>query len=126
MYTVRVERTISAAHALEISGTREPVHGHNWRVEVALTGASLDGDGLLVDFHAMESALDSVLAPFHNRNFNQVAPFDRINPTAELIAQFVAVTMGVKVPRGVRVHSTTVSEAPGCSATYISPFAETT
>lgn len=122
MYTVRVERTISAAHALEIGGKREPLHGHNWRVEVALAGGSLDGDGLLVDFHAMERALDAVLAPFNNRCFNETPPFDRINPTAELLAQYVAITMGGHVPRGVHVASTTVSEAPGCTATYNNPF----
>lgn len=122
MYTVRVERTICAAHALEIAGKRETLHGHNWRVEVALGGTSLDGDGLLVDFHAMEHHLDAVLAPFANRSFNDVAPFDRINPSAELIAQFIATSMGHRVPRGVRVLSATVTEAPGCAATYASPF----
>lgn len=122
MYTVRVERTISAAHALEIAGKREALHGHNWRVEVALGGSSLDGDGLLVDFHAMEAALASVLAPFDNRTLNDVPPFDRINPTAELLAQYVATSLGPKVPRGVRVLTATVSEAPGCTATYASPF----
>lgn len=122
MYTVRVERTFCAAHAIEMAGTREPLHGHNWRVEVALGGASLDGDGLLVDFHAVEAALAEVLRPFDNRCLNDVAPFDRINPTAELVAQFIAVSMGARVPHTVRVLSATVSEAPGCTATYSSPF----
>lgn len=122
MYTISVERTICAAHALEISGSRETLHGHNWRVQVALGGGSLDGDGLLVDFHAMEAALAQVLEPFSNKNFNDVPPFDRINPTAELIAQFVAISMGQHTPRGVRVLSATVSEAPGCTATYANPF----
>ncbi len=122
VYTVRVERTICAAHALEIAGARETLHGHNWRVVVALGGPSLDGDGLLVDFHAAEAALRDVLAPFENRSFNDVPPFDRINPSAELIAQFVATSLGGRMPPGVRVLSATVSEAPGCTATYTSPF----
>lgn len=124
MYTIRVEHTISAAHALEIGGSRETVHGHNWRVQVSLAGPSLDADGLLVDFHKMEDALRAVLAPYSNRLMNEVPPFDRINPSAELFAQYIAITMGSRVPRGVRVASTTVSEAPGCTATYASPFGE--
>lgn len=124
MYTVRVERTISAAHALELGGTREPMHGHNWRVEVTLEGERLDADGLLVDFHAMERALAGILEPYHNGCFNTIPPFDRTNPTAELVAHFVATAMQVHLPTGVRVRTVAVSEAPGCIAAYHAPRME--
>jgi 6-pyruvoyltetrahydropterin/6-carboxytetrahydropterin synthase len=122
MYLVRIERTFSAAHAIEIRGAREHLHGHDWGVSLSLAGASLDGDGLLVDFHEMESSLDKVVGRFRNRNLNEVPPFDRINPTAELVAQFIAVSMEPHLPAGVHVHSVSVREAPGCTATYFSPF----
>ena len=76
----------------------------------------------LVDFHAMERALDGIIGRFHNRNLNDTPPFDHINPSAELVAQFIAVELSGHLPRGVFVQSVSVGEAPGCTATYLSPF----
>ncbi len=122
MYLIRIERTFCAAHSLEVNGVREPVHGHNWHVVATVAGSSLDSDGLLVDFHAVERALGAVVGRFDNHNLNQSPPFDRINPTAELVAQYVAVSLAPSLPAGVRVQSVSISEAPGCTATYINPF----
>jgi len=60
MYLLRIERTFSAAHAISMAGVQEEVHGHDWRVEATVAGASLDADGLLVDFHALERSLDGL------------------------------------------------------------------
>ncbi|MFM1935519.1 MAG: hypothetical protein RI990_478, partial [Planctomycetota bacterium] len=38
MYLVRIERTFSAAHAIEIRGAREHLHGHDWGVSLSLAG----------------------------------------------------------------------------------------
>jgi 6-pyruvoyltetrahydropterin/6-carboxytetrahydropterin synthase len=111
MYLVRIERTFSAAHSIVMGGVPEPVHGHDWRVAATFAGAGLDADGLLVDFHAVERAL--------NRSLNAVPPFDRLNPTAELVARHIADELGGAVPAGVRVHAVSVGEAPGCTATYL-------
>jgi 6-pyruvoyl-tetrahydropterin synthase len=51
-----------------------------------------------------------------------VAPFDRVNPTAELVAQFIATRLASDLPPGVHVQSVSVGEAPGCTATYTNPF----
>ena len=42
----------------------EELHGHDWRVTVVVAGPDLDSEDLLVDFHAVEAALQSVVAPF--------------------------------------------------------------
>jgi 6-pyruvoyltetrahydropterin/6-carboxytetrahydropterin synthase len=122
MYLVRIERTFSAAHAIAMGGTQEELHGHDWRVEATVAGPSLDADGLLVDFHALERSLESIIGRFRNRNLNTTPPFDRVNPTAELVAQFIATQLAASLPAGVRVHAVSVGEAPGCTATYSSPF----
>ncbi|MCX5640159.1 MAG: 6-carboxytetrahydropterin synthase [Planctomycetota bacterium] len=122
MYLNQIERSFSAAHALEIRGVREAMHGHNWSVSVIIAGPSLDADGLLVDFHAVERTLDGIIGRFHNQNLNTTAPFDRINPSAELVAQYIAVQIVPSLPDGVRVQSVSIGEAPGCTATYINPF----
>ncbi len=125
MYLNQIERSFSAAHALDIGGVREPIHGHNWSVTVIVAGTSLDADGLLVDFHALERTIDGIIGRFHNQNLNTTTPFDQINPSAELVAQYIAVQIIPTLPMGVRVQSVSVGEAPGCTATYINPFTGT-
>jgi len=118
MFELTVEREFCAAHAIVIAGEREAVHGHNWRVWLTVSGESVDGDGLLCDFHALEAGLDRVLAPFRNVDLNATPPFDRVNPTAELVARHIASEMAADLPAGATVSSVTVSEAAGCRATY--------
>ena len=118
MFEIRIERDFCAAHALVIGGTREPVHGHNWHVTVVAAGLTLDGDGLLCDFHELERRLDAVLEPFRNADLNATPPFDRINPSAERIAQHVGETLAGELVPGVRISRVSVTEAPRCTATY--------
>ena len=118
MYELSIERVFCAAHAIVICGVREPMHGHNWHVTVRVAGARLNEDGLLVDFHAVEDALDTVLAPFRDGNLNETPPFDELNPTAELVARHIADYVVDQLPDDVLLHSVSVTEAPGCVATY--------
>ena len=122
MFDLTIETTISAAHAIVIGGQREPVHGHDWHITATISGRTLDAEGLLCDFHAVESALREVTAPFHNRNFNETSPFDRLNPTAENIARHFADQLGGRLrailPPGAALTALRITEAPGCAATY--------
>jgi 6-pyruvoyltetrahydropterin/6-carboxytetrahydropterin synthase len=123
MYRLTVETEFAAAHAIVMRGECEPLHGHNWRVTVTVAGRSLDEDGLLCDFHAVETSLRAAVERFHNRNLNETAPFDRVNPTAEHVARHLAEAVAGGIPaqdaaRGVRVESVRVTEAPGCAATF--------
>lgn len=130
MYELTVETEFCAAHAIVIAGEREAVHGHNFRVRAMLGAEELDRDGLIVDFHAAERALREIVAPWSNADLNQREPFDRTNPTAELIARTIAERWdtalhgaGVIDRRRVWVSSVSVTEAPGCSAMYRVPCA---
>ncbi|MFO0858568.1 MAG: 6-carboxytetrahydropterin synthase [Phycisphaerales bacterium] len=127
MFTIRVEHSIAAAHAIIIAGVREPLHGHNWHFQVTIERPNLDAEGLVCDFHVVHHHLVDVLAPFHNNNFNNVPPFrdsdaDALNPTAELIAKFVCDELTHRLanvlPKACKVASVSVTEAPGCVATY--------
>lgn len=118
MFELSVEREFSAAHAITIAGVREPVHGHNWRVTVSVAGEKLDADGLLCDFHVIERSLDQIVGQFHNRDLNITPPFDRVNPTAERVAEHIGQTIAKSLPRGVALQSVRVTEAPGCAATW--------
>jgi 6-pyruvoyltetrahydropterin/6-carboxytetrahydropterin synthase len=123
VHEITVETEFCAAHALVIQGRREPVHGHNFRVWATLAAPTLDADGLVCDFHALQRALREILTPFDNRSLHDAPPFNAVNPTAEAIAQHIAGRLDSVLPalggaKGLRVQSVRVSEAPGCVAAY--------
>jgi 6-pyruvoyltetrahydropterin/6-carboxytetrahydropterin synthase len=131
MYELGVQAVFSAAHAIRIRGEREPLHGHDWLVRAVVRGKELDAEGLLCDFHAVESALREVLAPFRNTNLNTQPPFADSgrkgakpeNPTAECVARVIAdrlvACLRGKLPPGVSLARVSVTEAPGCEAVYV-------
>ncbi|MBG83852.1 MAG: 6-carboxytetrahydropterin synthase QueD [Phycisphaerae bacterium] len=116
MYSIRIERIFSAAHAMLINGEPETLHGHDWRVRVTLDSPTLDADGMVCDFHELEASLDLVLAPFLNANLNETPPFDSVNPTAENVAGHVAAKLQPDLPASVVSITVAVTEAPGCEA----------
>jgi len=51
MYELRVITRFAAAHRLAMVGSKcENLHGHNWKIEVFLTGDRLNDAGVLMDF----------------------------------------------------------------------------
>lgn len=122
MYEIAVHAEFCAAHAITIAGTPEALHGHNFRVTARLVGDSLDDDGLLCDFHTIESTLNDILAPLANTNLNTTEPFTTTNPTAELVARYIADQLADRLDGSLapyaRVASVSITESPGCTATY--------
>lgn len=122
MYELTVTTEFCAAHAITMASKPEPIHGHNFRVWLTVSGDRLDADGLLCDFHAIEEALARTIEPLHNADLNSTPPFDRLNPTAEHIAKHIAQSvereLGQRLAAGVWLSACTVSEAPHCKATY--------
>lgn len=117
-YKVSVTRTFSAAHALRgYQGRCERLHGHNWKIRVALASKKLDRIGMVVDFTEMRSQLDGVLACLDHRFLNEVPPFDKVNPTAENIAAHIFNRMKKLMPKGVTVAEVEVWESDTSSAT---------
>jgi len=120
MYELTVETEFCAAHTLLIAGQREVVHGHNWHVIVTIAGDTLDADGLLCDFHAVESTLAEVIRPLNNADLNSSPAFRSINPSAEHVVRYIADTLRQRLtlPAAARIAAVRVIEAPGCAATY--------
>jgi 6-pyruvoyltetrahydropterin/6-carboxytetrahydropterin synthase len=90
MFEIYVEHTFAAGHALRnYHGKCENVHGHNYRVQVAVEGPELDENGLLHDFADLKRRLRHVSEYFDHQFINDLKPFDEINPSAENIARFI-------------------------------------
>lgn len=111
--------TFSAAHALLIQGDREPVHGHDWHVEAVVEGKTLDSDGLLCDFHDLEATLDEIVAPFQTADLNAVDVFAEVNASAEIVARHIGEQLAGHLPEGIQLRRLSVTEAPGCRASWI-------
>ncbi len=111
MWTVRVSRSFSAAHFISGEGSKcEKMHGHNYRVEVAVSSQTLQPGGMVVDFVELRSRLESVL-PDH-RLLNEVYGFI---PTAENLARHFYEELVKFYP----VSKVTVWENEECCAEFV-------
>lgn len=89
-YTLKIVTDFAAAHLLrDYPGVCSQLHGHNWKVEVEVTSTTLDHIGMGVDFKVLKEATRAELAALDHRHLNEIAPFDRINPTAENISAYL-------------------------------------
>jgi 6-pyruvoyltetrahydropterin/6-carboxytetrahydropterin synthase len=89
MFEVSAEQTFAAGHALRgYQGKCENVHGHNYRVRVTLAGEQLNSIGLLVDFVDMKRLMKEIIEYLDHKFINDLPPFDKVNPTAENMAQW--------------------------------------
>ena len=118
MYTVRVQAGFAAAHFLaHYHGKCERLHGHNYRVRVTASGASLDDGGMLVDFGVLKSALNGILSELDHTSLNDHPAFSDGNPSTERIAAFVGGRMVAAVP-GARITLVEVFETDANRATW--------
>lgn len=120
MFEAAYETTFCATHVLTRDGTPlEPLHGHDWRVEVVAASDGLDAVGVVVDFEDLKRAVAEVAARFHYKDINAHPDFSRQSPSAEALARyfFDEVKKGMGAD-GRRLRRVRVWEAPGCSATY--------
>ncbi|MDR0868107.1 MAG: 6-carboxytetrahydropterin synthase QueD [Planctomycetota bacterium] len=119
MFTLEVEDHFSAAHQLrEYRGKCENLHGHNWRVKVAISGAELPSNGMLMDFGDLKRILAVELNLLDHQFLNQIPPFDRRNPTSESIAQYLFQRLAPQLPATVQMSAVTVWESEKCCAVY--------
>ncbi|MGB2829055.1 MAG: 6-carboxytetrahydropterin synthase QueD, partial [Phycisphaerae bacterium] len=98
-YELSITADFSAAHNLrEYKGKCERLHGHNWRIDLRLAGNRLNAEGLLLDFTEAKRILGEVLERFDHRYLNEVEPFDRLQPSSEMIARVVAEAVAERLP----------------------------
>ena len=120
MYEISVEQEFDAAHALRgYQGKCENLHGHRYRVAVTVRASSLNEIGLAFDFTLLKKRAAEVLERFDHTYLNEIAPFDRINPSAENIAATVYGEMKAKLgDASVSVARVEVWESPTSRAEY--------
>jgi 6-pyruvoyltetrahydropterin/6-carboxytetrahydropterin synthase len=120
MYEISVDYSFASGHALRgYKGKCENVHGHNYKVRVAVAGEKLNSTGLLIDFIDLRAALKALAERLDHRFMNDIPPFDQLNPSAENLAKYFCDGLDPQVrEHGIRVSSVTVWETDTTSATY--------
>jgi 6-pyruvoyltetrahydropterin/6-carboxytetrahydropterin synthase len=121
-FTIRVSARFEAAHFLrEYRGISEPLHGHSYKVEVdlAAAGGGVDADAIAVDFVSARRKLEALAKTLDYGCINDVPPFDKVNPSAENIAQWFASALGAAVAEEKAVvRAVTIWEGPVNSVTF--------
>ena len=84
------------------------LHGHSYRVEVAIAGEVDLRTGLLIDYAAIGEAFAPLHAALDHRYLNEVDGLE--NPTSELLARWIWERLAPVLPLvAVRIHETCTS-----------------
>jgi 6-pyruvoyltetrahydropterin/6-carboxytetrahydropterin synthase len=123
MYEITVVTKFAAAHAIrEIGGNCENLHGHNWRIEVALAATDLNQIGLVIDFREVKQALGRVMDQLDHKYLNDIEFFAENSPTSENIARYIFEGLTKNLGRDdVRVVKVTAWESDTAAASYLGP-----
>lgn len=118
-YELTVKGHFDAAHSLYgYPGECKELHGHTWDVEVTVSSSQLDEIGIVYDFKSLKADLNSVLDAFDHTYINEVAPFDKISPTAENLARVICERLQGRVDARVSVKEIAVWESPVAKLVY--------
>jgi 6-pyruvoyltetrahydropterin/6-carboxytetrahydropterin synthase len=121
MYELRVVTHFAAAHQLKMVGSKcENMHGHNWKIEVYVTGGKLNAGGVLVDFGEIKVQVAEVMQKLDHKFLNELDYIPDGKPSSENIAYFVATELQSRIDNSsARVSRVTAWESDDACATYI-------
>lgn len=110
MYYISKRLEIAGAHNLKLDYESKcsNLHGHNWIVTIYCKAKELNQNGMVTDFAIIKKMISD---KFDHHYFNEIAPFDTINPTAENMAREFC----NMIPNCYKVD---VQESEGNIATY--------
>ena len=123
VFEITVQAGFSSGHYLrDYYGKCENPHGHNYRVLVTLEGATLEPNGLLLDFKLLKQVLRPTVEYLDHQMINDLKPFTTVNPSAENLAKFffdrTAGELQSMTSGRVRVKDCTVFETDTSFARY--------
>jgi 6-pyruvoyltetrahydropterin/6-carboxytetrahydropterin synthase len=121
MFELKVINNFSAAHQLKLVAAKcENLHGHNWKIEVCVTGKELNDAGVVVDFGIIKKHVSEIMASLDHKFLNEHEWFKGTNPSSELIAMKIAKELQNKMEDpNVNVSSVTAWESDDASAKYV-------
>jgi 6-pyruvoyltetrahydropterin/6-carboxytetrahydropterin synthase len=123
MFELSVEAQFSAAHYIRgHPGRCARLHGHNYRVVVAVSADRLNNQGMVIDFADLKAVCQRAIDPLDHTVLNELVPFAAVNPTAEELARhifgLIAGELSAMSEARVRLDRVTVYESQTSYATY--------
>ena len=121
MYELKVVTHFAAAHQLTMVSTKcENMHGHNWKIEVYVTGDKLDKAGVLMDFGVVKKHVAEIISLLDHKYLNELEFFKHQQPSSENIACLIARELQKKINTpAVNVSRVTAWESENACATYV-------
>ena len=126
MYELKIITEFSAAHNLRnFRGKCEALHGHNWKVEVVLSGKDLDDSGVVLDFAEVKAATGEIMSEIDHRYLNDLPFFIENNPSSENIARYIFHRLREKMDNDrIRIKRVTAWESRDACASYLGESAD--
>jgi len=126
MYELKIITEFSAAHNLRnFRGKCEALHGHNWKVEVVLSGKDLDDSGVVLDFAEVKGATSEIMSEIDHRYLNDLPFFMENNPSSENIARYIFHRLQEKIDNDrVQIIRVTAWESQDACASYLGESAD--
>ncbi|MCG3137186.1 MAG: hypothetical protein HJJLKODD_01029 [Phycisphaerae bacterium] len=119
MYTLFIEYHLHAAHAVhQPDGSLEELHWHKWLIQPCWKSASLDKQGMVVDFLAAREQLHRIIEPLQGRVLNDEPRWRDQPPTAERLAQWIFHQLAAWPCAPAQLAQVQLQEAPGCWAIF--------
>lgn len=119
MYWIYVETEFEASHQLTFAdGEYEPLHTHVWHVTAGVCAGKLNGEGMVMDFHALEQIVQSAVAPYRGKQLEIITCFSGRNASAERVARSLFDAVAPRLLPPARLGFIEVTEAAGCRARY--------
>ena len=121
MFELKVTSHFSAAHQLKMVAKKcENLHGHNWKVEVHITGEKLNHAGVLIDFGEIKMHISKIMEKLDHKFLNDLECFHDGNPSSENIAKYISEELQAAInDSSVQVSRVTAWESDDACASYI-------
>ena len=119
MFELKILTHFAAAHQLQMVAKKcENLHGHNWKVEVCVTGDRLNPAGVLIDFGELKTRVKQIIDALDHKFLNELNLFPGA-PSSENIALYIAEALAKRLSEtDVRVSRVTTWESEDACAIY--------
>lgn len=120
MFVLKIVTDFASAHSLrDYPGDCSRLHGHNWQVEMMIAARKLNSNGIAIDFRDIKKQTKIVVKRLDHQYLNEIAPFDKLNPTAENLAKYFFDEVSQLINTSdVKVKEVTIWETQRASVTY--------
>jgi len=122
VYRLFIETHFAASHQLHgYNGPCKALHGHTWKVRVEIKTNLKNNIGISFDFKELKGITMSVIDRIDHCHINDIPPFDKENPTAENLAEYIFREVKGQLPPEARMSEVVIWESAQYAVAYSEP-----